>query len=99
MRLNDADVEAKGDSIHTTESESPKEAPEGACTGSNGNGEDEDEIFWDGPTDPANPMNWSTWKKSINIAIISAMTFLTPLASSMFAPGVPEVMKQFQSNR
>lgn len=56
-------------------------------------------VDWDGPNDSANPLNWSLAKKSINIAILSAMTFLTPLASSMFAPGIPEVMKEFGSDR
>lgn len=40
----------------------------------------------------------SNWKKTVNIVLISAMTFLTPLASSMFAPGVPEVMREFNSD-
>lgn len=54
-------------------------------------------VFWDTPSDPANPLNWSITKKSINITILSAMTFLTPLASSMFAPGVPDVMREFDT--
>ena len=54
-------------------------------------------VGWDGPDDPANPMNWSTGLKVSNVAIISAMTFVTPLASSMFAPGVPAIMTEFQS--
>jgi MFS family permease len=31
------------------------------------------------------------------VALVSAITFLTPLASSMFAPGVPKVMETFHS--
>jgi hypothetical protein len=42
-------------------------------------------------------MNWAFSKKWGTVALVSAITFLTPLASSMFAPGVPEVMKTFQS--
>lgn len=61
-------------------------------------GTDRNVVDWDSPNDPANPLNWSNWKKTINIALISAMTFLTPLASSMFAPGVPEVMAEFASD-
>ncbi|GAB7349522.1 hypothetical protein MBLNU459_g0227t1 [Dothideomycetes sp. NU459] len=59
--------------------------------------EDENIVDWDGPDDPQNPMNWSTRKKWGNIAILSALTLLTPLASSMFAPGVPELMKEFHT--
>jgi hypothetical protein len=54
-------------------------------------------VFWDGPDDPQNPMNWPVKKRWGTVIIVSAITFLTPLASSMFAPGVPEVMKTFNS--
>jgi multidrug resistance protein len=54
-------------------------------------------IDFDGPNDPENPMNWNTTKKWGMVALISAITFLTPLASSQFAPGVPEVMQEFHS--
>ena len=54
-------------------------------------------VWWDGPTDPQNPMNWSWTKKWGTIMIVSAITFLTPLASSMFAPGIPDIMKEFHS--
>ncbi|KAK4561157.1 hypothetical protein LTR86_005112 [Recurvomyces mirabilis] len=52
-------------------------------------------VDWDGPDDPANPYNWSLTKKWSNIFVLSALTLLTPLASSMFAPGVPEVLRTF----
>lgn len=54
-------------------------------------------VDWDGPDDPENPMNWTARKKWANIAILSLLTFLTPLASSMFAPGVPEVLDNFHT--
>ncbi len=55
-------------------------------------------VFWDGPDDPANPYNWPSWKKVVNCVLISALTFITPLGSSIFAPGVPELMRDFQSS-
>jgi hypothetical protein len=57
-------------------------------------------VDWEHPVseDPANPMNWPAWKKWMNIAIVSWITLITPLASSMFAPGVPQVLKDFHSN-
>ncbi|KAF2765147.1 rade putative MSF transporter [Teratosphaeria nubilosa] len=55
-------------------------------------------VDWDGPDDPANPQNWSPINKWTQIAVLSLLTLLTPLASSMFAPGVPEVMQEFKSN-
>ncbi|KAJ4348127.1 uncharacterized protein N0V89_009499 [Didymosphaeria variabile] len=61
------------------------------------NEDDPNVVSWDGPDDPENPMNWSYTKKWGTVCLISAITFLTPLASSMFAPGVPEVMSTFDS--
>ncbi|CAK7233151.1 hypothetical protein SCUCBS95973_008497 [Sporothrix curviconia] len=55
-------------------------------------------VWWDGPDDPANPYNWPTWHKALNCSLISALTFITPLASSIFAPGVPELMAEFHSD-
>ncbi|KAI1201554.1 MFS general substrate transporter [Nemania serpens] len=54
-------------------------------------------VWWDGPDDPENPYNWPSWRKWTNCGLISIMTFLTPLASSMFAPSVPQVMAEFES--
>jgi hypothetical protein len=54
-------------------------------------------VWWDSETDPENPMNFSKFLKVTNIAIVSAICFVTPLGSSMFAPGVPELMAEFKS--
>ncbi|KAK8212323.1 major facilitator superfamily domain-containing protein [Phyllosticta capitalensis] len=51
-------------------------------------------VDWE-PNDSENPQNWPYKRKWSVIGMISFMTFLTPLASSMFAPGVPDVMKEF----
>ncbi|KAJ5679820.1 hypothetical protein N7462_008064 [Penicillium macrosclerotiorum] len=58
------------------------------------------DVFWNEPVDqdPANPMNWSSARKWTIVATVSFITFLTPLASSMFAPGVPQVMADFNSS-
>jgi hypothetical protein len=55
-------------------------------------------VSWDGPDDPENPLNWPPWKKGITILCTSLMAFYIPLASSMFAPGVSEVMLEFHSD-
>jgi len=55
-------------------------------------------VDWDGPNDPANPMNWGRKKVVMCTFILSLLTLLSPLASSMFAPGVPEVMAEFKSD-
>ncbi|TVY36138.1 Efflux pump [Lachnellula subtilissima] len=54
-------------------------------------------IDWDGPDDPENPMNWPSSKRWTHIMLVSAANFLTGIASSMFAPGVPALMKEFNS--
>ncbi|KAK9450805.1 major facilitator superfamily domain-containing protein [Limtongia smithiae] len=62
-------------------------------------GVDPNIITWDGPDDPANPLNFSTKKKLSIMFTISSLTFVVPLASSMFAPGVSLFMEEFnQSN-
>ncbi|KAL4767747.1 major facilitator superfamily domain-containing protein [Aspergillus nidulans var. acristatus] len=67
--------------------------------GENGPRENSDEkVDWDGPDDPANPMNWSTGKKAAQLVLMAANTFITPLASSMFAPGIKGVMIEFHSS-
>ena len=34
-------------------------------------------VDWDGPDDPANPMNWPTAKKVAAIGVVSLITFLS----------------------
>ncbi|KAI8629805.1 MFS general substrate transporter [Xylariaceae sp. FL1651] len=60
--------------------------------------DDPNVVWWDGPDDPENPYNWSTTIKAINCGCVSFQTFLSPLASSIFAPGVPQVLAEFHSS-
>lgn len=39
--------------------------------------QDSNIVTWDGPNDPANPMNWSEGLKWGNVAVIAAITFIT----------------------
>ena len=41
--------------------------------------------------------NWTSAAKAYNLSLVIVLTFLTPLASSMFAPGVPQVLKTFRT--
>ncbi|CAA9962371.1 AraJ Arabinose efflux permease [Pyrenophora teres f. maculata] len=52
-------------------------------------------VDWDGPDDPKNPQNWCPRKKWSIIWTIGAVALITPMGSSFFAPGVPQVMKAF----
>jgi multidrug resistance protein len=55
-------------------------------------------IDWDGPNDPENPQNWAASRKWGIIAALGAVTLITPLASSFFAPGVPQVLRTFNEH-
>ncbi|KAL8936942.1 MAG: hypothetical protein Q9216_004673 [Gyalolechia sp. 2 TL-2023] len=55
-------------------------------------------VEWNGPDDPEKPTNWPASRKYGIVAITSIISFLTPLASSMFAPGIPELMTKFGSD-
>ncbi|KAH8669580.1 major facilitator superfamily domain-containing protein [Tricladium varicosporioides] len=59
--------------------------------------EDANIVWWEDPDDPQNPLNFGTWMKALNISLVSAICFVTPLASSMFTPGVPQLMEEFGS--
>lgn len=77
----------------TPENEGDKDAP-AVVEGES----DPNIVWWDGPDDPENPMNWPSWRKVLTCTIISFLTFVTPLASSIFAPGVPDLMRDFRSD-
>ncbi|KIA75346.1 hypothetical protein HK57_00199 [Aspergillus ustus] len=93
-----ADLAACQNSRLVMEQAQAREPKEEANHGSSSSQEDVplDESARD--LDPANPMNWTNARKWTIIAMVSFITFLTPLASSMFAPGVPEVMQDFNSS-
>lgn len=56
-----------------------KEAPD--LVPSNDDDSESDVIWWDNDHDPQNPYNWARWRKVLNCVLISALTFVTPLAS------------------
>ncbi|KAJ4193646.1 hypothetical protein NW755_003640 [Fusarium falciforme] len=58
---------------------------------------DPDIVWWDSDTDPENPYHWPKWRKLTNCGLISLLTLIEPLASSIFAPGIPELMRDFES--
>ncbi|CAI7666820.1 unnamed protein product [Penicillium manginii] len=60
------------------------------------NSRDPNIVDWDGPNDPENPLNWTTKQKISATVSIALITFLTPLGSSMFAPGVGQLVKDFE---
>jgi hypothetical protein len=38
---------------------------------------DPNDVFWDGPDDPQNPLNWTAGRKWGNVAILSLVTLIT----------------------
>jgi hypothetical protein len=82
-------------SLNTIEEQYASQAEK--SDGETGSVMDPNIVDWSGPNDPENPLNSTLAFKILNVGLVSALTFLTPLASSMFAPGVPEIMAEFQS--
>ncbi|KAF2671612.1 MFS general substrate transporter [Microthyrium microscopicum] len=54
-------------------------------------------VGWDSLTDTANPQNWSTTKKSILMAFMAVISMLSPLTSTLVAPGIPLAMRDLHS--
>lgn len=52
-------------------------------------------VGWDGQDDPQNPLNFTRTRKNTLLALLGAITFCSPLASSIFAPGVGFAGKEF----
>ncbi|KAH7039896.1 major facilitator superfamily domain-containing protein [Microdochium trichocladiopsis] len=69
-------------------------SPKGPGEDSN-NAQDPNLVTWDGPDDPENPLNWSSSKRWTTVAVVSYLTFLAPLSSTVPAPTVPYIIKDF----
>lgn len=48
-------------------------------------------VGWDGQDDPANPMNFAPSRKWTLLGLVSAATFISPLASSIFSPALEDL--------
>lgn len=56
-----------------------------------GEANDTREVLAFTDADPENPRQWPRRTKMANVAIIAAMSILSPLASSMFTPGIQQI--------
>lgn len=56
---------------------------------------DPDLVTWDSPDSQENPRNWSHRHKWAVTILVSSYTFLSPLASSMIAPALPLLSREF----
>ncbi|KAH6607853.1 mfs multidrug transporter [Trichoderma cornu-damae] len=50
-------------------------------------------VQWNGPDDPENPKNWLNSRKWAAVFCISCFTLISPVASSMVAPGLPQISR------
>ena len=67
----------------------------GASTRSKKGEKDINLVTWDGPGDPDNPKNWPKSKKWRATITVSLFTFISPVSSSMIAPALQNVRKDF----
>lgn len=52
-------------------------------------------VDWDGPNDPGHPLNWSNKKKWGAMGVVGLMCFVSPFASTLPAPALPQLAMQF----
>ncbi|GAM39746.1 membrane transporter [Talaromyces pinophilus] len=50
-------------------------------------------VTWKGPDDPEDPKNWSMRRRWAAVFVVSCYTFLSPVSSSMVAPGLTAIAK------
>lgn len=53
------------------------------------------QVDFTGPTDPSNPKGWPNKKKWAATMVTASFTFISPLASSMIAPALPQMAAEF----
>ncbi|KAK3681736.1 major facilitator superfamily domain-containing protein [Podospora appendiculata] len=54
-------------------------------------------VGWDSQDDPAMPLNFSKGKKWLIVGLVSAITFVSPMSSSILAPGIGSVNADFDN--
>ncbi|KAK0622557.1 major facilitator superfamily domain-containing protein [Immersiella caudata] len=52
-------------------------------------------VGWDSQDDPNMPLNFPNRKKWLVVGLVSAITFITPFASSILAPGITSLNEEF----
>lgn len=60
---------------------------------------DEGIVGWDGQDDPTMPQNLPQSKKWLLVSLLSAITLVTPFASSILSPGIADVMAEFDETQ
>ncbi|KAI9780537.1 MAG: hypothetical protein M1839_006655 [Geoglossum umbratile] len=52
-------------------------------------------VTWDGPDDPENPKNWSRKQRWGITLLVSSFTLISPVSSTMVAPALNAIAKEF----
>ncbi|KIY00024.1 uncharacterized protein Z520_04662 [Fonsecaea multimorphosa CBS 102226] len=78
--------------------ERPLLRPDGDVDSASQCSHDEPRQIQFGEDDEENPKAWNGRKKLINVGIISLMAILSPLASSMFTPGITQIAEDLDTN-
>ncbi|CAE6525143.1 unnamed protein product [Rhizoctonia solani] len=77
---DDAESHSAPPTLHDVEAPASKEKP--------------NFVDWDSPDDPQNPRNWTFRHRWAATAVVSLFTFMSPLASSMVAPALPQISRE-----
>ncbi|KAL2289330.1 hypothetical protein FJTKL_02333 [Diaporthe vaccinii] len=91
--------------VHVEEQAAPSRPPGSSAdtgTASHHNTEPKNpdlKVSWNGPDDPENPMNWPTRRKWAATLLVSALTFISPVSSSMVAPALGPMADLFGITR
>jgi len=54
-------------------------------------------VGWESQEDPYHPLNFPQARKWVLLGLVSAITFISPFASSMFAPAVEPMNEEFRN--
>ncbi|TFK35100.1 MFS general substrate transporter [Crucibulum laeve] len=98
-RVSTSDIEKCDASIPTNDSTelsdsstARAESPTSTTHGSSKEIEDSANVItWNGPKDPDNPRNWSNKRRWIVTLVVSLFTFISPVASSISSPALPQI--------
>ena len=52
-------------------------------------------LDWNGHDDTDNPLNWSMWQRVYHTTVPALLGFVVTLGSSIYTPGIPGIMAQF----
>lgn len=55
-------------------------------------------VDWDTPSDPAKPINWSTFRKWTIVVTTTLMTFVVSFASSEFSATIEQTRDEFNAS-